>query len=355
MGFIFLMYALFAAPSAFFVFYVYRTRYLLLYDGQIECRLFLRKKTVPKTDVVQIEIMEKKGRYGSQFITGYRFLGADGKALFTAGKDMVHVQDLMNCFPDLYQQAVMGHLTGKREEEQKQREEKRIEELSEPEVSAKEVRKAKSVSWILFFTDLIVGVVLTLLQNYTYLMSGWQYCLLMELLPMNYLVYIWVYADLIGEGRWEDDEWMKRHISVEMRWTILILQNLLLVLNGLLVSMQCVRNEGRIFWTGLVIFMALSAVTVRRMGLKKNKRGSLLFTVMMAGILCWSLTLTLFLTAAGPVRSRMVEVTGLSQSRGRTVNYHAFVLQEDGSEVRLEVSQGVYRRLDQGRQAFLHV
>ena len=349
----FLMYALIAAPFAFLSFYVYRKKCLLLYDGQIEYTGFLKTKRYSVLDVKQIRIMKQKNRYGSEFITGYSFLGEDGKALFTAGKSMVHVQEFMNQFSELYRQAAMEHLTDRQKEEQKQKK-KRIEERSEPEAPVEAVKKAKVISWILFFADLIAGVLLTVLHSCTSVMAGWQYCILMNLLPLNYLVYIWVYADLIGDGRWEDDEWMKRHVSVEMRWGILILQNLLSVLQGLMVSMQCVRGADRVFWTGFAIFVVLSIVSVRRLGLKKHKKEMLLLTVILTGVLCESLTLSLFLAAAGPQRHRSVEVTRVTQSGGKFNSWYAFILQENGNETRLRVDNFTYRRLERGGEAFLH-
>ena len=51
---------------------------------------------------------------------GYRFLSADGKRLFNAGVNMVHVQEFLNCFSDLYQLAALEYVSGKQQEEQEQ-------------------------------------------------------------------------------------------------------------------------------------------------------------------------------------------------------------------------------------------
>ena len=103
-AFLCMLYALLSVPFAFWLFYGYRKICLLLYDDQIECRYLFRKQVFSKSDVNQIRIIERKDRrYDSIVYTGYRFLDENGKTLFTAGKDMVHVQEFMNRFPELYQ------------------------------------------------------------------------------------------------------------------------------------------------------------------------------------------------------------------------------------------------------------
>lgn len=228
-----------------------------------------------------------------------------------------------------------------------------MKEKSEQKAPAEAVKNANILSWFLFFADLAVGAVLTLLHFCLSVTAGWQYCLLMAMLPLSYLVFIWIYADLMGEGRREDDERRKSHVSVEMRFGILILQNLLSVLPGLTVSMQCVRGGERVFWTGFAIFAVLSMGSVWRLGLKRSKRRVLLSTVVLTGMLCWSLTLTLFLTAAGPKRHHLVEVTRTAHSGGRFSSYYAYILDKYGCEQRILVDGFAYRRLNLGGEALL--
>ena len=139
-----------------------------------------------------------------------------------------------------------------------------------------------------------------------------------------------------------------------MRWGILILQNLLSVLQGLMVSMQCVRGEERIFWTGFVIFLILSMITVLRFGFRRSRMRVILLIVIMTGALCLSMTPTLFLAAAGPQRHRIVEVTRVTQNGGIFGSWYAFIRQENGRETRLLVDSFTYRRLERGGKALLH-
>ena len=87
---------------------------------------------------------------------------------------------------------------------------------------------------------------------------------------------------------------------------------------------------------------------------QKHKKEMLLLTVILTGVLCESLTLSLFLAAAGPQRHRSVEVTRVTQSGGKFNSWYAFILQENGNETRLRVDNFTYRRLERGGEAFLH-
>ncbi len=254
---------------------------------------------------------------------------------------------------NMTEQAAKGSLTGKQEEEQKQ-EKRKILKGQKSAAPIEAVKNAELISWFLFLSDLAAGAVLTLLHFCLFVMTGLQYYLVMVLLPLNYMAYIWVFADLIGEGRWENDKWMKGYLSVEMRWGILILQNLLSVLQGLMVSMQCVRGEERIFWTGFVIFLILSMITVLRFGFRRSRMRVILLIVIMTGALCLSMTPTLFLAAAGPQRHRIVEVTRVTQNGGIFGSWYAFIRQENGRETRLLVDSFTYRRLERGGKALLH-
>ena len=117
---LFVMFAILFSCAAFFLFYGYRKCYILLCDSRIEYRGFFRKKTVPVSDIKKILVIEKRNRNGLMVKVGYRFLGADEKELFTAGIDMVHVQEFMNHFSDLYQQAATEYVAGKQQEEREQ-------------------------------------------------------------------------------------------------------------------------------------------------------------------------------------------------------------------------------------------
>ena len=117
---LFVMFAILFSCAAFFLFYGYRKCYILLCDSRIEYRGFFRKKTVPVSDIKKILVIEKRNRNGLMVKVGYRFLGAGEKELFTAGIDMVHVQEFMNHFSDLYQQAATEYVAGKQQEEREQ-------------------------------------------------------------------------------------------------------------------------------------------------------------------------------------------------------------------------------------------
>ncbi len=116
----FVIFALLFSFAAFFMFYSYRKCYILLCNDRIECAGFLGEKIFLLSDVKKIQIIEKRNRYGVMVKVGYRFLSADGKRLFTAGVNMVHVQEFMNCFSDLYQLAALEYVSGKQQEEQEQ-------------------------------------------------------------------------------------------------------------------------------------------------------------------------------------------------------------------------------------------
>lgn len=89
--------------TALFLLYVYRKRYILLHDGRIICRYYIRRKVFSQSDVKEIRVMEARYRGGPLIKTGYRFMGVNGKTLFFVERDMVHVQEFMNQFPELYQ------------------------------------------------------------------------------------------------------------------------------------------------------------------------------------------------------------------------------------------------------------
>lgn len=323
---------------AFWCFCDYRCRSIILYHGNVEyTSSFGRRKSFYRGEVRDVR--------WNPAAEGFRMLSMDGKVLFRFERNMVNADLLMESFSyvfDVWKQRTMEQKeTALKAESGKQQETK---------PSTGYVRMVRIGGWLLFFLDILLMVGLTILTPDV--VPARYYFLLVELIPLDFFVFTWVFKDVVAElnyARWKKQAraWKKTHVPIIVRQLVLAFLNFLLPISSLMIMMHCVSGTYKVFLVGLFLFVCLMYVSVRCLGFEKSRISQLLLMACVAAVCCYGITLAIFRAGTSKPVHYEAEILTYYQSDG---NYYAAVKLKDGTEERLEIFDYVYEKIDAGGQ-----
>lgn len=183
--------------------------------------------------------------------------------------------------------------------------------------------------------------------------------LLITLQPFLYLIYGWIFRDVVNWGtiieRNATKEWKKKHVMVGMAGIHLVLL-MCREIPFLMNKVHIIGGKKPYYLLGAGLFLVFMGVTVARLGKVPNKK-------MQIGIIAayifinvmWGLTPAVLLVSSG-LDKRVHYTADILQKRetaGRWKSWYVTVRLLDGQEEEMEVSQCMYRDIVMGKRKVL--
>lgn len=287
------------------------------------------------------------GRYYTEY-NGYAVLGLDDKKLFVINCKMVNASGFVREF----EERIKDYDTVKHEQLNK----------SYGEVKSfqtEHVKEIRIASWILFAVDLVLGIGFSLVYGNTDWITKHQYYLFMNLIPLTFFVFAWIFRDVViwnNEGKeWlKKKEWLKQHyVNISVQALTIMFFHVFLVTFPLLRSMQCIKGSFMMVVVWFVVFALLFSVSAACVGWKRLK-----FCMQWMGILIVAVeisigtTQVIFLETSSTPTHYTAEVIETSEHHGRrsSTSYYARTILQDGTEENIWVSKSVYDAIQEGKE-----
>lgn len=324
----------------------YRNRRIIFYNDMIYgVTSFGRNYSFPKSAVTGIKFNVAQG--------GYKVVDKAGKRLLRFESNMVHAEELYSALEgNRFVNWVPDNLEARRKETEVQWQSK------DGNWQTSHVREIRWGLRALILFNVLLSVYLLFSSQSTPLYLKTKYrLLLMEGLPLLYVVYAWVFNKVMLWLPLSDvnasKDWKSRHISIGIVYIHGLFVLLSITLNVLWTRVNIIERKYAAYFLGCILFLVLWGISVFRMQKKPNRKLSIAGSALALFILVSGITPALIqaMSEKSEITHYQAKVTAIRESRAKYyTTYYAEVDLRGAGETEIVISKSAYEDLMDGKE-----
>ncbi len=288
----------------------------------------------------------KKIVYYTAFKT-YLAKGDNDKKLFYFEKNMINGDELLQ----ILKNEIPGKIKRDRRWARNKNEEQPLQWSEDQE------------SWQTRYVDVIrrgfrslkaINLIITILLFFLFTdLSIWYRILIIQLLPVIYFFYGWIFNDVMIWNMFSDlkasEEWKKKHISM---LSISYFLFVFFLLSGLFFSnINILEGENKFWGSVLLLVLLLLGITAIRIKKQSKKISSLAIAAFMYFIFAWGVLYAMLPVTSHPssFTHYPAQVTNFHVNKTHKIEfYHAEIILLNGEKKSINVSSDIYNKIEQG-------
>lgn len=344
-GMVFTVLATLLLFFAFFIFAGYRNRRIVLQENLVErVNSFGRTTTYSSGEIL--------GMVENIAVGGSVFIGPDGKSLFSCGRNSVNSAAFLHEMTERICGERSDGVAEGPETERRLFSEAFLEELQKDSWQTRHVRGIQRGGVLVGIFHIAAMLVLFYVYEHGDFLKGRYYYLIQVLLPLSYYIFAWIFKDVVLWGPIDGKRYQlngkERYAAIYVSVMFGMFFWVRVVVQSLLMNMQCIRGIEKITGFGAVIFFGLFLLSALCLGFRKPKRelfGQWVLIAIFSIVFSVGITEGIFLAASEPPVHYEADVINTSKYSGSQTSYYADVVLKNGSMEHIEISKAIYERI----------
>lgn len=211
------------------------------------------------------------------------------------------------------------------------------------------VGKIRKGYYVLVITNILITVFLLLLCSNDWI-SGKYRLFIIEIQPVCYLIYLWVFRDVVvlGYNRFVSKEWKENHISLDLGYMHIFFIFLFLTAGYFSKEINLIEGAERVYIAGGLCAVLLWGITALRL----RRRPIMVLWLVWAGFIVLIMTIGIcqasLYAISKPVKHYPAQVIDTRASLGRHNYYYATVKLEGIGEKELNIFKSDYEEIQNG-------
>lgn len=211
------------------------------------------------------------------------------------------------------------------------------------------VGKIRKGYYVLVITNILITVFLLFFCSSNWI-SGKYRLLIIELQPVCYLIYLWIFRDVVvfDHNRFVSKEWREKHITMDMGYLHICFIFLFLSVGYYSNEINLIEGADRVYITGGLCAVFLWGITALRLRRRPQRGVYLVWTGIIVLIMSYGICQASVYALSNPVRHYPAQVTDTRRVTGRFSTYYATVKSEGIGEKELNIFKSDYEEIQNG-------